>query len=149
MYRSVLQFNQLFYNGQAKTCSAILTSGIFICLLKAVKYGFHFMGSDPYSRIFYRKGNVKKNPNFAKMAEAIGIMGVRVENSEDVPGAIEKALKHDGPVLIDVLTNPTELAMPPKINFEEAKGFGIYMIRQTLLGDGAEVWDTLKTNFLD
>jgi pyruvate dehydrogenase (quinone) len=94
-------------------------------------------------------GTDLKNPNFAKMAEAIGIMGIRVENSEDVPAAIEKAMAHNGPVLIDVLTNPTELAMPPKINVEQAKGFGIYMIRQTLLGDGPEVWDTLKTNFLD
>ena len=93
-------------------------------------------------------GTDLKNPNFAKMADAIGIMGIRVENSEDVPAAIEKALAHDGPVLIDVLTNPTELAMPPKINIEQAKGFGIYMIKQTLLGDGPEVWDTLSTNFL-
>jgi len=51
--------------------------------------------------------------------------------------------------LIDVLTNPTELAMPPKINIEQAKGFWIYMIKQTLLGDGAEVWDTLSSNFLN
>jgi pyruvate dehydrogenase (quinone) len=51
--------------------------------------------------------------------------------------------------LIDVLTNPAELAMPPKINMEQAKGFGIYMLRQTLLGDGPEVWETLKTNFLE
>jgi pyruvate dehydrogenase (quinone) len=93
-------------------------------------------------------GTDLKNPNFAKMAEAIGIMGIRVENSEDIPASIEKALAHNGPVLIDVLTNPTELSMPPKINFEQAKGFGIYMLRQTLLGDGPEVWDTLKTNFL-
>ena len=76
-------------------------------------------------------------------------MGIRVENSEDVPAAIEKALAHNGPVLIDVLTNPTELAMPPKINIEQAKGFGIYMIKQTLLGDGVEVWDTLSSNFLN
>ncbi|HEY4325309.1 MAG TPA: ubiquinone-dependent pyruvate dehydrogenase [Mucilaginibacter sp.] len=94
-------------------------------------------------------GTDLKNPNFAKMAEAIGIMGIRVESSEDVPTAIEKALAHDGPVLIDVLTNPAELAMPPKINMEQAKGFGIYMLRQTLLGDGPEVWETLKTNFLE
>jgi len=94
-------------------------------------------------------GTDLKNPNFAKMADAIGILGIRVENSEDVPEAIEKALAHDGPVLIDVLTNPTELAMPPKINIEQAKGFGIYMIKQTLLGDGAEVWDTLSSNFLN
>jgi pyruvate dehydrogenase (quinone) len=93
-------------------------------------------------------GTDLKNPNFAKMAEAIGIMGVRVENAEDVPAAVEKALAHDGPVLLDVLTNPAELAMPPKINFEEAKGFAIYMLKQALLGDGPEVWDTLKTNFL-
>lgn len=93
-------------------------------------------------------GTDLKNPDFAKMAEAIGIMGIRVENSDDVPAAIEKAFTHDGPVLIDVLTNPTELAMPPEINMEQAKGFGIYMLRQTLLGDGAEVWDTLKSNFL-
>ena len=94
-------------------------------------------------------GTELKNPNFAKMAEAIGIMGIRVENSEDVPAAIEKALAHNGPVLIDVLTNPTELSMPPKINFAEAKGFSVYMLRQTLLGDGKEVFDTLTTNFLE
>jgi pyruvate dehydrogenase (quinone) len=93
-------------------------------------------------------GTDLKNPNFAKMADAIGIMGIRVENSEDVPPAIEKALAHDGPVLIYVLTNPTELAMPPKINIEQAKGFGIYMIKQTLLGDGPEVLETLSSNFL-
>lgn len=93
-------------------------------------------------------GTDLKNPNFAKMAEAIGIMGIRVENSEDVPGAIEKALAHNGPVLIDVLTNPAELSMPPKIDIEQVKGFGIYMIKQTLLGDGEEVWDTISTNFL-
>jgi pyruvate dehydrogenase (quinone) len=93
-------------------------------------------------------GTDLKNPNFAKMAEAIGIMGIRVEDSAELPAAIEKALAHTGPVLIDVLTNPTELVMPPKINMEQAKGFSIYMLRQTLLGDGCEVWDTLKSNFL-
>ena len=93
-------------------------------------------------------GTDLKNPNFAKMAEAIGIMGIRVEDSSELTTAIDKALAHNGPVLIDVLTNPTELVMPPKINMEQAKGFGIYMLRQTLLGDGGEVWDTLKSNFL-
>jgi pyruvate dehydrogenase (quinone) len=94
-------------------------------------------------------GTDLKNPNFAKMAEAIGILGIRVERSEDLPASVEKALAHQGPVLLDVLTNPSELAMPPKINLEQAKGFGIYMIKQTLLGDGAEVWDTLSSNFLN
>jgi pyruvate dehydrogenase (quinone) len=89
-----------------------------------------------------------KNPNFAKMAEAIGIKGIRIEKSEDVEAAIAAALAHPGPVLVDVVVNQTELSMPPKIDFEQAKGFGIYMLRQTLLGDGKEVWDTLSSNFL-
>jgi pyruvate dehydrogenase (quinone) len=89
-----------------------------------------------------------KNPNFAKMAEAIGIKGIRVEQPEDVEAAIAAALAYPGPVLVDVVVNQTELSMPPKIDFEQAKGFGIYMLRQTLLGDGKEVWDTLSSNFL-
>ncbi|SEA68786.1 ubiquinone-dependent pyruvate dehydrogenase [Pedobacter hartonius] len=89
-----------------------------------------------------------KNPDFAKMAEAIGIKGIRVEQSEDVEAAIAAALAHPGPVLVDVVVNRAELSMPPKIDFEQAKGFGIYMLRQTLLGDGKEVWDTLSSNFL-
>jgi len=93
-------------------------------------------------------GTDLKNPNFAKMAEAIGIKGIRVENAEDVETAISDAFAHNGPVLVDVLTNPTELVMPPEINFEQAKGFSVYMLKQTLLGDGTEVWDTLKDNFL-
>ncbi len=100
------------------------------------------MGMPPF-------GTDLKNPNFAKLAESIGIMGIRVENSEDVPSAIEKAMAYDGTVLIDVLTNTNELALPPKISIEQAKGFGIYMLKQTLLGDGPEVWDTVSSNFLN
>lgn len=93
-------------------------------------------------------GTDLKNPNFAKMAEAIGIKGIRVEESEDVEAAIAAALAHPGPVLVDVVVNQAELSMPPKIEFEQAKGFGIYMLKQTLLGDGKEVWDTISSNFL-
>ncbi len=93
-------------------------------------------------------GTTLKNPNFAAMAEAIGIKGIRVENSEDVETAIDEALAHDGPVLVDVATNPTELSMPPEISLTQAANFSIYMMIQTLRGDGGEVWDTLKNNFL-
>lgn len=88
------------------------------------------------------------NPNFADMATAIGIKGIRVEKPEDLPPSVAEALAHNGPVLVDVVVNPAELAMPPKINFEQAKGFSLYMLKQTLAGGGSEVWDTLKTNFL-
>jgi len=90
-----------------------------------------------------------KNPNFAKMAEAIGIKGIRVEDPALLPGAIDEALMHAGPVLVDVVVNTSALVMPPKIDVKQAKGFGIYMMKQVWNGKGGEVWDTLKTNFLD
>lgn len=88
------------------------------------------------------------NPNFAAMAQSMGLTGIRVEKNEEVLPAIEKALALDGPVLIDVLVNPTELAIPPKIAFSQAKGFGIYMLKQLLNGEGVEVWQTIDSNFI-
>jgi pyruvate dehydrogenase (quinone) len=94
-------------------------------------------------------GTDLKNPDFAKMAAAIGIKGIRVESPENIQEAIEKALAHDGPVLIDVVVNPSALTMPPKIELSQAKGFGIYMLKQIFNGNGSEVWQTLKSNFLE
>ena len=88
------------------------------------------------------------NPDFALMAQAIGIKGILVERPDQVAGAVTEALAHDGPVLLNVRVNPSELTMPPKIEFEQAKGFGLYMWRQMMSGDIGEVVDTLKTNFL-
>ena len=53
-----------------------------------------------------------KNPNFAKLAEAIGIMGVRIENPADVSTGLKKALQHSGPALIDVVTDQTRFRCP-------------------------------------
>jgi pyruvate dehydrogenase (quinone) len=94
-------------------------------------------------------GTDLKNPDFAKMAAAIGIKGIRVESPENIQEVIEKALAHDGPVLIDVVVNPSALTMPPKIELSQAKGFGIYMLKQIFNGNGSEVWQTLKSNFLE
>jgi pyruvate dehydrogenase (quinone) len=88
------------------------------------------------------------NPDFALMAQAIGIKGILVERPDQVAAAVTEALAHDGPVLVNVHVNPSELTMPPKIDFEQAKGFGLYMWRQMMSGDIGEVVDTLKTNFL-
>jgi pyruvate dehydrogenase (quinone) len=94
-------------------------------------------------------GTDLKNPDFAKMATAIGIAGIRVENPEELKPAMEKALAHPGPVLIDVVVNPNELSLPPRIKFEQAKGFSVYMLKQILAGEGAEVWQTISSNFLN
>ena len=88
------------------------------------------------------------NPDFALMAQAIGIKGILVERPDQVAAAVAEALAFDGPVLLNAHVNPSELTMPPKIAFEQARGFGLYMWRQMMSGDIGEVVDTLKTNFL-
>ncbi|MCF6402851.1 ubiquinone-dependent pyruvate dehydrogenase [Chitinophaga filiformis] len=94
-------------------------------------------------------GTDLKNPDFARMAEAIGIKGIRLEDPANVGAALEKAFAHEGPVLIDAVVNPSVLVMPPKIEFSQAKGFGMYALKQVFNGNGKEVWDTLTSNFLD
>lgn len=91
-------------------------------------------------------GTTLDNPDFAKMAEAIGIRGIRVEDPADVPTAIGAALDHHGPVLIDVVVNRLELSMPPKVQLDQAMGFSLYMLRATLTGRGDEVLDLARTN---
>jgi len=63
------------------------------------------------------------------------------------PGdGIAAAFAHDGPVLVDAVVNRTELAMPPSITIEMAKGFTLYMVKAILSGKGDEVIDLARTN---
>ena len=91
-------------------------------------------------------GTELKNPNFAAMAEAAGIRGIRLEDPADVTEGIAAALAHDGPVLIDAVVNRTELAMPPSVTLEMAKGFTLYMVKAVISGRGDEVVDLAKSN---
>jgi pyruvate dehydrogenase (quinone) len=87
-----------------------------------------------------------ENPNFAAMAKAMGIYGVRLEDPADVERGIAAAFAHDGPVLIDAVVNRTELAMPPSITLEMAKGFTLFMVKAVMSGRADEVIDLAKTN---
>jgi pyruvate dehydrogenase (quinone) len=87
-----------------------------------------------------------QNPNFAKLADACGLLGVRAEDPAEVRPTIEHALRHDGPALVDVVVNRQELSMPPSINVAEAMGFGLYLIKAVLNGRGDEVIDLARTN---
>ena len=80
------------------------------------------------------------------MAEAVGIRGIRIENSAKVEDGIAAAFAHDGPVLIDAVVNRTELAMPPSVTVEMAKGFSLYMVKAIMSGRADEVIDLAKTN---
>ena len=93
-------------------------------------------------------GTELDNPDFAAIAEACGIKGLRVEKASELNGALEQAFAHPGPVLVDVITAKEELAMPPQIKMEQAKGFSLYMLRAILNGRGDEVVELAKTNWL-
>src|SRR6204780_4111224 len=87
-----------------------------------------------------------KNPNFAKLAEAIGIMGVRIENPADLNSGIKKALQHSGPALIDVVTDPNALSIPSHADRSQAVGFALAMGKMVLSGNIEEVVSTIEGN---
>ncbi|MCS0504253.1 ubiquinone-dependent pyruvate dehydrogenase [Ancylobacter mangrovi] len=86
------------------------------------------------------------NPNFAAMAEAIGLRGIRIEQPAALEDGLKAALAHDGPVLVDVVTAKQELAMPPKIQLEQAKGFSLFLMKAIMNGRGDEVMELARTN---
>lgn len=78
-------------------------------------------------------GTMLHNPDFAAMANAIGMLGLRVTEPEDVDGAVAEALAHRGPVLLDVLTNPEEVAVPGRPRLEQGWGFAIAKTKEFLV----------------
>jgi pyruvate dehydrogenase (quinone) len=87
-----------------------------------------------------------KNPNFAKLAEAIGMMGIRVEDPADVRPSLERVLAHPGPALVDVVTNPNALSLPPHITRKEMKGFALGMSKLFVTGRRDEVVEMIESN---
>ncbi|MBA2444561.1 MAG: pyruvate oxidase, partial [Nocardioidaceae bacterium] len=77
-------------------------------------------------------GTVLDDPDLARVAEAIGLRSLRVTNPADLDDAIRRALATPGPVLVDVLTNPQEIALPPQPGIHEAWGFAVAKVKETL-----------------
>jgi pyruvate dehydrogenase (quinone) len=88
-----------------------------------------------------------KNPNFAALAEAAGLTGLRVEDPAQVRPTLEKALETSGPVLVDVLTDPNVLSIPPKATVQQATGFALAMIKMAFTGELDDVTDTVMANW--
>src|SRR5215469_10696992 len=105
-----------------------------------------FIELEQKSTGFVPFGTELRNPNFAAMAEAIGIRGIRLKDPGDVEPGIAAALAHDGPVLVDAVVNRQELAMPPAVTLEMARGFTLYMVRAVMSGRGDELIDLARTN---
>ncbi|MEO5891953.1 MAG: thiamine pyrophosphate-dependent enzyme [Ferruginibacter sp.] len=87
------------------------------------------------------------NPDFALIAQAMGFKGINVSRPEDVRSSLVQALNEAGPVLVNIMTNPASLAMPPKVEWEQVKGYAITMSKLILGGRMDEVLDTVKSNY--
>jgi pyruvate dehydrogenase (quinone) len=95
---------------------------------------------------FLDSGCDLKNPNFAAMAQAMGIKGIRVERPQELRAAVVEVLQHKGPALLDVVSARQELVMPPTTTLDEAHKFGLFMLKAVLDGRGRELLDLAKVN---
>jgi pyruvate dehydrogenase (quinone) len=86
------------------------------------------------------------NPDFAGIAQAAGLFGVRVEKAGELEDALRAAFIHDGAALVDVRTDRHELSLPPKLTYGEVKGFTLSATRTVLSGEGKELVELAKTN---
>ncbi|MCY1044578.1 ubiquinone-dependent pyruvate dehydrogenase [Corallococcus sp. bb12-1] len=91
-------------------------------------------------------GTSLRNPNFAALAEAVGIKGLRVEDPGDVDAAVQQALATPGPVLVDAVVSKAELVIPPKITVSMAAGFTLFGVKALLNGRTNEVLELARTN---
>jgi pyruvate dehydrogenase (quinone) len=94
-------------------------------------------------------GTDVKNPDFGAVAQAVGIHGERVENADDIEAAVQRALEHKGPALVDFVTDPRALSMPPKVTFEQVRGYALAMGKLVFEGNTAELLETVASNVRD
>lgn len=135
--------------GLAMLMGDLLTLTTYDLPVKVVVYNnssLNFVELEMKAAGFVTHGTGLDNPNFASLAEAIGMKGFRVEKSKDLPGAVEDFLAHDGPAILDATTERQELTLPPTIDAEQVKGFTMYAVRTVLDGKGAELVDLAKAN---
>ena len=86
------------------------------------------------------------NPNLAEVAEAIGLRAFRVERPSQLGKGLRDAFAHDGPSLVEVITERQELSLPPSISVAQATGFSLWATRSVLSGRGDEVLEVARAN---
>jgi pyruvate dehydrogenase (quinone) len=87
------------------------------------------------------------NPDFNKLAEAMGMPGITINIPGDVKSELEKAFLQEGPVLVNIHTDPNALAMPPKLEFDQLKGMAKYIGKMMLGGRMDEVFNIISSNY--
>jgi pyruvate dehydrogenase (quinone) len=91
-------------------------------------------------------GTDLQNPNFAQMAEAVGLLGLTADAPDQVRPMLAQALLHDGPALVEIPVSRQELSMPPTITLDQMKGFSLFALKAVLSGRGSEIVDLAKVN---
>ncbi|WP_405805243.1 pyruvate dehydrogenase [Streptomyces sp. NBC_00210] len=91
-------------------------------------------------------GTSNKNPDFAAIARAAGAYGVRVEKPRQLAGALKDAFRHKGPALVDVVTDPNALSIPPRISAEMVTGFALSASKIVLDGGVGRMVQLARSN---
>ncbi|MFF9430798.1 pyruvate dehydrogenase [Streptomyces sp. NPDC091368] len=91
-------------------------------------------------------GTTNKNPDFAAIARAAGAYGVRVEKPKQLAGALRDAFRHKGPALVDVVTDPNALSIPPKISADMVTGFALSASKIVLDGGVGRMLQMARSN---
>lgn len=88
-----------------------------------------------------------KNPNFARVAEAMGAKGIRLEDPANVKDALAEALAYTaGPVVVDAVVDPFALSLPAHVPFHTAKDYTLSLAKQVLSGKMDAVLKTVERN---
>jgi pyruvate dehydrogenase (quinone) len=88
-----------------------------------------------------------KNPDFGKVAQAMGLWGRTVTDAAELESAVDEWLAVSGPALLNVKVAPMELVMPPFIAPEAAYGMAMYSMRAVLHGQAGDVFEMIRENF--
>jgi pyruvate dehydrogenase (quinone) len=87
-----------------------------------------------------------ENPDFARVAQAIGFHAQRVERVEELEAAVRDWIAAPGPALLDVVTERMELVLPPKIEAAQVFGTALYSAKAVLSGRAGDVWELMTEN---
>ncbi|MFF0288780.1 thiamine pyrophosphate-dependent enzyme [Streptomyces sp. NPDC005262] len=79
-------------------------------------------------------GTLLDNPDFAAVATAMGITGIRVTDPAELEESVRRAFSTPGPVLLDVLTNPDEIAVPAQPTVGQGWGFAVAKVKEVVRG---------------
>ncbi|MEU1599234.1 pyruvate dehydrogenase [Streptomyces sp. NPDC005708] len=91
-------------------------------------------------------GTSAKNPDFAAVARACGAYGIRVDKPKQLASALKDAFRHKGPALVDVVTDPNALSIPPRISREMVTGFALSASKIVLDGGVGRMVQLARSN---